>query len=112
MCGAAAGAATLLCASVDAAAGAIVSAAPRQDGALSDNAEAVAFEADDPMVGVREQDHVPNAEIEQDLRADAIVAQLRLRRGPTVEPAHPFRQARRERLAKQHDDPPALPADQ
>ena len=50
------------------------------DRTLLDDAQAIAFEADDRALGVGQQDHVAHAEIEQDLRADAVVAQLGARR--------------------------------
>src|SRR3546814_4049531 len=46
------------------------------DRALPDDAQAVTLEAHDGAPGVRQQDHVANAEIQQDPRADGVVAQL------------------------------------
>src|SRR6185437_11797564 len=39
------------------------------DGLPPDDAQPVAFEADDVVIGVRQQDHFVDAEIDQDLRA-------------------------------------------
>src|SRR3546814_11224620 len=73
------------------------------DGALPHDPEAVALQADDGALGVRQQHHVAHTEIEQDLRADAVVAELAAGLGLPLE-ARP--QRRREdigrRLADQH----------
>src|SRR3990170_7493508 len=78
--------------------------AERVDRALADEPEAVAVEADDGAPGVRQQDHVAHAEVEQDLRADPVVAQLAAAPGLALQ-AQP--QRRREGvgrgLADQHD---------
>src|SRR3546814_11692779 len=60
------------------------------DRALPDDAQAVTLEAHDGAPGVRQQDHVAHAEIQQDLGADAVVAQLAAGLGLAVE-ARPHR---------------------
>src|SRR3954470_23383730 len=47
-----------------------------RNGLLPDERDAVTIEADDGALGVGQQDDVARAEIEQDLRADAVLAQL------------------------------------
>ena len=49
-----------------------------RDRALLDDLEAIAVEADDRALGIGEQDHPADAEVEQDLGTDAVVAQPRL----------------------------------
>src|SRR5258708_2196931 len=83
-----------------------------KDAALLDDGEAVAIEPDDGAVGVRQQDHLAHAEIEEDLGADAVVAQL----GDGIaavfdEPPHAIEQAGRQRLAEQDDNAAAHPGD-
>ena len=46
------------------------------DGALADNCEAIAIQCDETMVRVGEQYHVMHAQLGQNLRANAIVAQF------------------------------------
>src|SRR5476649_937935 len=52
---------------------------PAGDGLLADDLEPEAFEADDALLAVRQQDHFLHAEVDQDLGADAVVAQLAAR---------------------------------
>ncbi len=71
--------------------------------------QAVAFQADDGAAAVGQQDHVLHAEIEQDLRADAVIAQFALRtRAAAASWPHPFGERRLAVLADQHHDAAAL----
>src|SRR5260221_12731939 len=77
---------------------------------LTRDLEAEALEADDALLAVGQQDHLLDAEIDQDLGSDAIVAQLAARgldglaRAATLLGKH-----HRDRLTDQHDDAPTLP---
>ncbi len=81
------------------------------DRPLVDDVQPVALEPDDGAAGVGEQDHVVDAEIDQDLRADAVIAQEMLRPRMAVEQADPIGQRVRPGVADQHHRPPALGRD-
>src|SRR5471032_1623102 len=46
---------------------------------LADDLESEAFEADNALLAVRQQDHFLHTEVDQDLGTDAVVAQLAAR---------------------------------
>ena len=72
---------------------------------MLDHAQAVALEADDRPLALGQEDHVLDAEVLQDLRADAVVAQRRHPRRGMAEPRlDPIRDAGRRGLADQHHD--------
>src|SRR5712692_1287063 len=84
----------------------------RDDAPLLDDGEAVAVEPDNRAVGVREENHLTHPEIEEDLRADAVVAQLGNRRAAVLDQsAQAVEQAGRQWLAQQDDDAAAEPRD-
>src|SRR5471032_1108437 len=76
---------------------------------LADDLEAEAFEAHDALLAVGQQDHFLHAEIDQDLGADAVVAQLAARHLDVLAGATALLgQHDRLRLADQDDDAAAL----
>src|SRR3954464_7170788 len=88
-------------------ASAIVSSLARRRGdrPLADDGEAIAVEPDDGAMRVGQKDHVAYPEIEENLRADAVVAQLGYRIVALLdEAAHAVEQRGRQGLAQQHDD--------
>src|SRR3546814_16457532 len=78
------------------------------DGALPDDPEAVALQADDGALGVRQQHHVAHADIEQELRADAVVAELAAGLGPPLQ-ARPHRPREATARRHAHQSTPATP---
>src|SRR5882757_2267535 len=79
---------------------------------LAGDLEAEAFEADDALLAVGQQDHFLHAEIDQDLGADAVVAQLAARHLDVLAGAAALlRQHDRHRLADQHDHATAFLGD-
>ena len=79
--------------------------------ALLDQFQAVALQPHDGALGVGQQHHLGDPEVEQDLRADAVVAQLGRRPLGASHPAHPVGQAGGAGLTQQHHDAPALGGD-
>ena len=78
---------------------------------LADDLEAEAFEADDALLAVGQQDHFLHAEVDQDLGADAVVAQLAAGRLDLLAGAAALLgQHDGERLADQHDRRRGLPS--
>src|SRR3954454_7499773 len=76
-----------------------------RDRALFDHVQAVAFKADDGARVVDQQHHVPDPEIQQNLRTDAIIAQFPRWRWPAdTQPPHALGQRGRAMLADEHDD--------
>src|SRR6516165_5027809 len=74
------------------------------DRLLADDLEAEAFEANDALSAVRQQHHLLDPEVDQDLRTDAIVAQLAARRLDALAGAPALlREHDGRRLADQHD---------
>src|SRR5690348_4959830 len=79
---------------------------------LADDLEAEALDADDALLAVGQQHHLLDPEIDQDLGADAVVAQLDARRGDRLTGAAALLgQHHGEWLADQHDDAAALLGD-
>jgi len=75
------------------------------DRALFDNVQAVAFQTDDGAAAVGQQNHVLHTQVEQDLSADAVIAELSLRpRGASGQQSDPFSQCRGPVLANPHHD--------